>query len=121
MNPLRTTLFLTSLALTAPAMATSGGKIGILERGAYVCELPGDAATIRGIAVPEENFSITNSSTYRTETGKGTYLRTGEMVTMTSGPKKGDRYQMKNDSFLRKLSPGSTPSGLRCIRLVLRR
>ena len=105
------------LAASAPALATGGGKIRTLDRGTYVCEMPGDAATSRGVPVPEEGFSITNASTYSTPEGRGTYLRTGDSVTMTSGPKKGDRYSVKNERFLRKLANDGTPNGLRCIRL----
>jgi len=110
-------LILGAMALAAPALGVTGGKIGTLQRGTYVCEMPGDAATRRGVPVPEEGFEITNASTYRSPEGNGSYLRTGDRVAMTSGPMKGDRYMIKSERFLRKLASDGRESGLRCIKL----
>jgi len=124
---MRQGLIIITLALLAsPASATSastvssgssGGKLSTLARGAYACEMPGDAATGRGIEIPEEDFTIVNASTYHSGEQSGTYLRTGDLVTMTSGPKKGSRYSIKSERFLRKLAQDGTASGLRCIKL----
>jgi hypothetical protein len=100
---------------SAPAFGAGEGSIDTLERGKYACEMPGDAATQRGIPAPEENFTITNGSAYDASGKRGAYLRIGNMVTMTSGPKKGDRYTLKSGRFLRKLGRDGKPSGLRCI------
>ena len=105
------------LLLAAPALATTGGKLDTLERGTWVCELAGDAATQRGVPVPEAGFVVTLSSTYRTDSGSGTYLRTGENVTMTSGPHKGVRFRVQNERMLRKLAGDGSEDGLRCVKL----
>ncbi len=104
-------------ALASPAMAVSGGKLGTLERGIYICEMPGDAATTRGIVMPEAGFEVTNASTYSADQGDGTYLRTGDDVTITSGPKKGERYKVEREGFLRQIERDGNETGLRCIRL----
>lgn len=108
---------LSVFALSGAAHAVSGGKLGTLGRGIYTCELPGDATSSRGIEVPEAGFEVTHSSTYRTERGRGIYLRTGDNVTMTSGPKKGERYVLKNENFLRKIDEDGKETGMRCVRL----
>lgn len=105
------------LALAGSASAVSGGKLGTLDRGAYVCETGGDAATGRGVPMPEAGFEITNSSTYLASEGSGHYLRTGDLVTMTSGPKKGERFQVKSERFLRQIASDDSETGLRCIKL----
>lgn len=105
------------LAFAGSASAVSGGKLGTLDRGAYVCETGGDASTGRGVPVPEAGFEVTNSSTYLSAEGSGHYLRTGDHVTMTSGPRKGERFQVKSESFLRQINNEGSETGLRCIRL----
>ena len=117
MQAFKTTVALAALAIGGAAMADSGGKIATLERGDYVCEHPGDVTTARGVVAPEEGFTVTNASTYTSPMGGGSYLRTGDTVTMTSGPKKGMRYDMKNERFLRRLGPDGKPDGLRCVRV----
>ncbi|PKB25161.1 hypothetical protein B0I00_0351 [Novosphingobium kunmingense] len=103
----------------APASAVPGGKLGTLEAGSYACELPGDAAGPAGIRQPDEAFEIVNANTYRTAAGRGTYLLTGETVTMTSGPKKGTRYHRISGRFLRMIGPDGKDSALRCVRRVV--
>ncbi|KPL67773.1 hypothetical protein SZ64_06380 [Erythrobacter sp. SG61-1L] len=105
------------LATASPALADDGGRLSTLERGTYSCELPGDAATQRGVPVAEEAFVITNGSAYSAEGKAGTYLRIGDLVTMTSGPRKGNRYEVKSGRYLRKLDEKGEPTGLRCIRI----
>jgi len=103
--------------LCAPALAAPGGKLGTLQRGTYVCELPGDAATRRGVPLPDDGFEITNSSTYAAKGGSGTYLRTGDLVQVTSGPMKGDRYTVQSEGFLRKQTEKGAEGTIRCVRL----
>ena len=56
MNRLPFFIAFASLAIAAPAIAQ--GQIGTLERGTYVCELPGDAAGAVGVEQPQESFAI---------------------------------------------------------------
>jgi hypothetical protein len=108
---------LPALLLAVPALATTGGKLDTVARGSWTCEMPGDAGSERGIPVDGADFVVTPSSTYRTETGRGTYLRTGDMVTMTSGPRKGERYRVQTERMLKKLAPDGTDEGMRCVKL----
>jgi hypothetical protein len=101
------------LVLALPSPATAQGKIGTIERGQYICELPDDSGTQAGIEQPEENFRIASASRYRSPQGSGTYLRRGDIVTMSSGPRNGDQYLVITPSFLRKLENGE-PGRLRC-------
>ncbi len=96
-----------------PALAQ--GQIATVERGQYVCELPGDAAGSVGIEQPQESFRITSASRYVAPEGSGTYLRRGDVVTMTSGPRNGTVYAVISDGYLRKMENGE-PRRLRCIR-----
>jgi len=110
---------LAALVLAAPAFAAlpaaAQGKIGTLERGQYVCELPGDAAGRAGVEQEGENFTISSASRYTAPDGSGTYLRRGNVLEMTSGARNGARYQVVSERFLRKLEDG-TPGRLRCVK-----
>ena len=57
---------LTAAAVAAPAFGQ--GAIGTVERGSYVCELPGDAASRPGIEQKGENFVIESASRYASTT-----------------------------------------------------
>lgn len=113
MNRLLLPLALTTVAIAVPLHAQ--GQIGTIERGPYVCELPGDAAGSAGIEQPEESFSIESASRYSSPQGDGTYLRRGDRLLMTSGPRNGDSYAIVSRGFLRKIMDGRA-SRLRCVR-----
>ncbi|OYW44596.1 MAG: hypothetical protein B7Z08_06490 [Sphingomonadales bacterium 32-68-7] len=101
-------------AATASAQTPSAGTIGTLPRGSYLCELPGDAAGAIGQPQPEAGFAILSASRYASPQGEGTYLRRGDTLTMTSGPRQGDSYTIRGEGFLRKLE-GGQPGRLRCV------
>ena len=103
-----------SAAIAAPALAQ--GQPSTIERGRYVCELPGNAAQDAGIEQQDENFTIISASRYRSDGSRGTYLRRGNVLTMTSGPRNGDSYIIESENFLRKLDTAGIPTRLRCIR-----
>lgn len=105
---------LASLPL-APSRAVPGGEIATLPLGAYVCELPGDAAGPWRIRVPEEDFTIINDSNYRADGERGSYLLTNDRVVMTSGPLGGKHYQRQSYGFLRLLDEDGEPGKLRCV------
>jgi hypothetical protein len=108
---------LTSAALLA-ATASAGfaqGPIDTIDRGSYVCELPGDAASQAGIPQPERSFTIEGSSRYSARQGAGSYLRRGDRVEMTSGPRKGEAYRVVRPGFLRVLEADGKPGRLRCV------
>lgn len=100
-------------AISTPALAQ--GQIGTIDRGTYVCELPGDAAGAVGVEQPEESFVIESASRYSSPQGSGTYLRRDNQIIMTSGPRNGAAYQIMGRGFLRKIVDGQ-PSRLRCVR-----
>jgi hypothetical protein len=106
---------LVATLLAAPATAVPGGDIDTLELGNYTCELPGDAATERGIHVPEADFTIVFGSRYRAGGQSGTYLLTGDQIVMTSGPRMGARYHRLSLGFLRKQNKDGSDSDLRCV------
>lgn len=96
-----------------PALAQ--GQIGTLTRGAYVCELPGDAAGRAGMVQEGASFTVLTSSRYSSASGGGTYLRRGDVVEMTSGPHAGVRFQVVAENFLRRIEDGK-PGRMRCVR-----
>jgi len=106
-------------ALSASALfavpAAAQGRIGSVQQGFYMCELPGDAAGARGVDQPVLSFRIRSASRYSSEAGSGTYLRRGDEVVFTSGARNGERYRVISPGFLRKLENGE-PSRLRCVR-----
>ena len=107
--------FLAAL-LPAAGLAAPGGDIVTLPTGEYLCELPGDAMGPAGQPVKGEAFTIVNASSYRAGGAMGSYLLTGDMLTMTSGPKNGARYRRISTHFLRKLDQVGAESTLRCVR-----
>ena len=98
--------------LTAPTFAQ--GAIGTVERGAYVCELPGSADGKAGIEQPDRALTIQSASRYSSPQGSGTYLRRGDTLTLTSGPREGERYAVVSPGFLRLIEDGK-PGRLRCV------
>jgi hypothetical protein len=107
------------LTLSAGALAVPGGPIDVLPPASYACEMPGDASVAAGYRVDSENFSIANSNSYYTGKGRGTYLLTGDLLVLTSGPKRGQKFRRISDNFLRKLGPDGNDSPLRCVRRVV--
>lgn len=105
---------LAAALLAGPALAD--GPIGTIARGDYICELPGDVTGAVGIEQPDENFRIQSASRYSSPQGGGTYLRRGNKVSMTSGPRNGTSYLIVGRDFLRKLDATGEPSRLRCLR-----
>jgi hypothetical protein len=103
------------IAAIAASPAFAQGPIGTLERGAYACELPGDATGKAGIPKPDADFTIIGASRYSSAQGRGTYLRRGDVVTFTSGPRSGEAYAVISSAFLRRMENGQ-PGELRCIR-----
>ena len=86
-----------------------------VERGAYVCELPGSADGKAGIEQPDRALTIQSASRYSSPQGSGTYLRRGDTLTLTSGPREGERYAVISTGFLRRIEDGK-PGRLRCVR-----
>lgn len=107
------------LTLSTVALAVPGGPIDVLAPATYACEMPGDATGSAGYRVDAENFKIDNSNSYTTAKGRGTYLLTGDLLVLTSGPKRGQKFRRISDNFLRKLGPDDQITPLRCVRRVV--
>lgn len=103
-------------ALSPDMAARAQEKIDTLARGAYVCELPGSADGRPGIEQSEASFTILSASRYSAPQGTGTYLRRGNTVKMTSGPRNGEHYRLQGRNFLRLLDKNGEPTRLRCLR-----
>jgi len=99
--------------IAAPALAQ--GAVGTIARGSYVCELPGDALGSAGVEQPAQSFTIESASRYSSPQGAGTYLRRGDTVVLTSGPRQGESYALISGGFLRRVEDGR-PGRLRCVR-----
>ncbi|WP_292959578.1 hypothetical protein [Novosphingobium sp. UBA1939] len=104
-----------SLVVTAPVEAVPGGPIHTLLRGRWICELPGDAE-MQPTALPDDSFRAIPDSSYQMADGKrGTYALFGRILTMTSGPLKGRRYQLNNRAMARQIDAAGEFIGPRCI------
>lgn len=101
--------------LAVPGNAVPGGEIGTLPLGRYVCELPGDAAGAWRQPVPEQDFTVVNASSYVSHGQRGTYLLTGDLAQVTSGPLKGNRYHRLSEGFLRLIGEDGKDGDLRCV------
>lgn len=111
-------ILLASLPLLAIAAAPppASGPLMTLTIGRYDCEQPGDAGSQATVAARDVSFAVTSSSRYIAADGrKGTYLFTGDTVTMTSGPLAGMRLVRIRESFLRRIEANGLPGDLRCI------
>ena len=108
-------LILATAVLAASTPVFAQGAIGTVERGTYNCELPGNAASDAGLAQPEQSFTIKSASRYSSPQGAGTYLRRGDTLQLTSGPRQGESYAVVSPSFLRRIEDGK-PGRLRCVR-----
>lgn len=107
------------LTASAAALAVPGGPIGVLAPASYACEMPGDATGAAGYRVDAENFTVINSNAYRSADGRGTYLLTGDLLVLTSGPKRGQKFRKISPNFLRKLDSAGKETQLRCVRRVI--
>lgn len=116
---MRNRLIMLAVLAAGPALATPGGPIDTLQQGTYVCELPGDATGPAGVRQHQHDFTVITASSYVTEAGRGTYLLTGDTVTFTSGPKRGEKFNRLSDNFLRKAGPDGQDGDLRCVRQVV--
>ncbi|WP_305095889.1 elongation factor P [Croceibacterium aestuarii] len=111
---MRTILPLIALLTAAPVAAS--GPVETATRGSYSCEMPGTAAGAAGVRVPSKDFRISSASRYKSAQGNGVYLRKGDVIRFTSGPRSGETYLVVGDNFLRALGADGKSTRLRCIR-----
>ena len=67
-----TALLFGGLAAMSGPSAAADGPIGTIERGTYVCELPGNADGPRGEILADQGFVIRSASRYSSSQGGGT-------------------------------------------------
>ena len=103
------------LALAAPLAAVPGGDVGTLEIGRYACEVPNPQDVARGSPVAGAGFSVVNASNYRSDGVMGSYLRIGDGVTFTSGPRDGEHWRMMSKGTLLRLDTAGADTSLRCV------
>jgi hypothetical protein len=105
--------------LAAAPLETPGpaaGRLMTLTLGRYQCERPGPPGQPGGVSDVAASFAVTSSSRYVAADGtRGTYLFTGDTVTMTSGPLAGTRLVRVRQSFLRRIEDGGVPGEVRCV------
>lgn len=102
-------------AMALSAAAATLDRLDTLPRGAYGCELPGNAAGPAGVPVADFGFKIVNASSYISLRGGGSYLRTGKTVEFTSGPMRGRKFRVQGRTLLRELNEDGSLSRMRCV------
>jgi hypothetical protein len=119
-RPLLAPLLLAPLLLAAaPAVAVTGGPLGTLPLGDYVCETGGDATGLPGVHQPQFDFTVTRASTYRigrNRASSGSYLMTSDRIVFTSGPREGMKFHQVRPGFLRLVDGAEADGALRCVR-----
>jgi hypothetical protein len=58
--------------------------------------------------------TVESASRYSSPQGSGTYLRRGDTLQLTSGPRQGESYAVVGSGFLRRIEDGK-PGRLRCV------
>ena len=113
---------LCALPALAPVLAASASAttrdIGTLPIGHYTCALPGNAQGTASLLRPENDFDVANASSYRADGSGGSYLLKGDLLTLTSGPRRGQRYRKISANQLRLLDSTGADTPLRCVRLT---
>lgn len=92
-----------------------GGLIGTLDQGRYTCEMPGVAGGPVRIAAKEFDFTVVRGSSYRAGGQRGSYLLTGDQVTMTGGALKGLKLHQISRGFLRRVEADGSDGEMRCV------
>lgn len=102
-------------SLVSTAQAVPGGKLMVLQKGGWTCEIPGDANTL-ATEKPELAFqTIADSSYVAPDSSTGTYLRLADRVTLTSGVFSGRKFVMDGEEIMREVTQDDVPNGIRCV------
>lgn len=99
-----------------PVSAEHGGRLGTLQPGRYLCEVPGDAAGAASVPVAGAWFDVKKASRYSAEGGSGTYLLTGDRVVFTRGPMKGATFDRVSKRRLERTDLAGERTKMRCVR-----
>ncbi|MCV0383566.1 MAG: elongation factor P [Erythrobacter sp.] len=106
-----------TICATIAVPAAAQGRLGTLPHGRYVCALPGGAAGKAVKEVSEHNFSITGASSYEAADGRGTYLRKGDTVVFTRGPRKDMKLKLLGSGLMQWVKEDGTLGRIRCTRV----
>ncbi|WP_066798484.1 hypothetical protein [Sphingomonas soli] len=101
-------------AARPPAQAGTSGAIPV---GVYECDAP---ITIGGMVMgsPQTGlmFGIIGPGAYRDfNGGRGTYALNGTILTMTSGPLRGTRYERQGATYFKPLNAQGKTGSIRCV------
>ena len=99
---------------TSPLAAQ--GRLMLLDRGTYVCALPGDATGSAWVEQSGREFTIEGGSSYDTPRGGGTYLMEGRQVIFTRGPMRGMKLMLLSSGLLQEIGRDGKLARLRCHR-----
>ena len=117
MTHARTLALLAALAASSITVsAAAQGRLALLDRGEYVCALPGDATGAAWVEQEGRDFGITGGSSYRTARGDGTYLLEGKQVTFTRGPMRGMKFMRLGSGLLQEVGRDNKLGRMRCHR-----
>lgn len=116
MKPIRTLSFVAALACVFSVPTLAQGRLALLDRGQYVCALPGDASGAAWSEQEGRDFVVTGGSSYRTAKGSGTYLMEGKLVTFTRGPMRGAKFMRLRSGLLQQVGKDGKLARLRCHR-----
>ena len=106
-----------ALASLLAIPAAAQGRLALLDRGQYVCALPGNASGAAWVEQEGRDFAITGGSSYRTARGEGTYLMEGKVVTFTRGPMRGAKFMRLGSGMLQLVEREGKLGRLRCHRV----
>ena len=111
--------------LNEPAKPAGGGSAprpagaapaGALARGVYECDTPINiGGMIQGTPATGAMFGVTGEGTYRDfNRGNGRFQLAGNILTMTSGPLQGTRYQRQSETVFRPLNATGKTGPITC-------
>lgn len=100
----------------AMPLAADPGPLATLTLGLYVCERPAAPEIQPAVIEPAASFEVTTASRYIAADGtRGTYLFTGDKITMTSGSLSGTKLVRLREGFLRVLNLDGDAGPVRCV------
>lgn len=101
----------------APAPVRPAGDFGPIQIGVYECDQPiSIGGMIMGSPVPGPMFGVTGPGAYRDfNGGTGSFSFSGGILTMTSGPLRGTRYQRSDATLFHPLDAKGQRGSIRCV------
>jgi hypothetical protein len=104
------------VALATATATADASDLSVLPAGRYACWTAGIASGPAVTDRPERAFTIVRGSRYEAESGGGTYLLAGDLLTFTRGPFKDQRLRRNRDGFWQEVTRSGAFGPLRCSR-----